>query len=292
MYKPEEGYKVLNMEYEDLKKMFILGYEEEGWSFAFDSIDPYYKIDKEGFFKGVIGDELVSTILALRYPGNFAHIGYFLVRKNHRNRNNGKVLFDKALEHCKGCVVGLFSVPNLIPFYQKKGFTISENIRFYSGKATKMDINLPILPYDEEKHYNDVVSYDKNCFPGDRKEFLKSWLTRPNIHSFVYYDKNNELKGYASIYKSNEEWDISPCCCDSKEIAKALIGSLVNHIDMQSEFGFSTTTANQAAIQLYDELSPIYNLEKYEHEFAKMYNGTPKAVDSQKCFCFISTAIG
>lgn len=29
MYQPEEGYKVLNMEYEDLEKMFIIGFKEE-----------------------------------------------------------------------------------------------------------------------------------------------------------------------------------------------------------------------------------------------------------------------
>lgn len=196
------------------------------------------------------------------------------------------------MEHCKECAIGLFSVPEMIPFYQKKGFTISENIRFYSGKATKLNISLHILPYNEEKHYNDVVSYDKDCFPGDRKEFLKNWLARPNIYSFVYYDSNNELKGYASIYKSNEEWEISPCCSDSKEIAKALIGSLLNEIDEQSDFAFSTTTANQSAIDLFEEISSVYKMEKYEHEFAKMYCGTPKAVDSQKCFCFVSTAIG
>lgn len=196
------------------------------------------------------------------------------------------------MEHCKGCVTGIFGVHSLIPFYQKKGFTISEYARMYTGKSAKVDIKLPILPYNEEEHYNDIAEYDKNCFPGDRKEFLKRWLKKSNALTFVYYDSNKKLKGYASIFKSNVEWDISPCYCDSKEIAKALIGSLLNKIPEQSDLEFYVTTKNPAAIDLFNEISPVYKMEYHKEEFAIMYNGTPKDIDTQKCFCLVSPAVG
>lgn len=120
MNQPEEGYEVSNIGYEELIKMFELAFNEEQWSYDQESVDAYYSIDNKGFFKGAIGDNMISIIHAVRYPGNFAYIGYFLVRQANRRKNNGRVLFDKALEHCKGCVTGIFGVHSLIPFYQKK----------------------------------------------------------------------------------------------------------------------------------------------------------------------------
>ena len=215
---------------------------------------------------------------------------YYLAKK-YRKRGYGLAIFQKALEHCNGCTIGLAAVSEQVENYKKIGFSISENVKFYMGKATHCNVDLNIIPYNEEKHFQDVASYDKNCFPGDRKDFLKSWLVKPNTYSFVYYE-NNILKGYASIYKSNDVWDISPCCCDSYEIAKALIGALVNQIDEQSDFEFSVTESNKFVANLINEISDVYNLNNSPN-FSKMYkNGTPNNFDVNKCFCYVSIAIG
>lgn len=42
----------------------------------------YYK----WIFKGEIGDKIVSTISAVRYPKNFAFIGYYFVLPEYRKK--------------------------------------------------------------------------------------------------------------------------------------------------------------------------------------------------------------
>ena len=293
MSQSNEGYKILNMEKEELKTMFEIGMAEEEWTYSLDIIDPYYNIDPKGYFKGVIGNKIVSIILAVRYPGNFGHIGDYLVVKEYRKKGYGLALFKKALEHLEGCTIGLVSVPEQVKNYQKMGFSISENVNFFSGKPSHCEVDFNVIPYDEKKHFDDIASYDKNCFPGDRSDFLKRWLKKPKTFSFVYYDKSdNKLKGYASIYQDLTEWSISPCCCDSKEIAKSLIAALVNQIGENDKFQFSTTVANQAAVDLFNEIADTYKLD-LEATYPKMYkNGPPKNLDTQKCFCYVSIAIG
>lgn len=287
----EGKYKIQCMEKEDLKVMMEYGMIED-WEYSLDTVDPYYNIDQKGFFKGVIANKIISTILAIRYPGNFAHIGYYFVLPEYRKQGYGLSLFKKALEHCDDCTIGLVSSDEQVKNYEKIGFTISDNIRFYVGKFSRCDDNANVLQYDEKNHFDFVSSYDQDCFPGDRTTFLRSWLKKPNTHTFVYFDQNDKkFKGYASIYQNNQGWSISPCYCDNKDIAKSLIGALVNLIGENDLFSIIVTEINQSSIDLVNETIDIYN---WEHcgTHPRMYkNGRPN-INLQKCFSFVSSAIG
>lgn len=75
-------YRIKNMERDDLLTMFELWKADEGLN-SECTVDPFYNIDREGYFKGVIGNEMISSILALRYSPNFAFIGYYFVKEDY-----------------------------------------------------------------------------------------------------------------------------------------------------------------------------------------------------------------
>lgn len=291
----KEEYRILNMEKEDLNLVFKYWEEEEGCHNSQNAIEPIFNIDPNGFFKGVIGNELVSTIFSLRYSDDFAFIGYFLVRKKYRKNDYGKKIFNKALEYCGERIIELISVPEQEDDnfnYKKRGFTTSGYIIYHIGNSSHTDVKLNVLKYDEENHLDDIAKYDQECFPANRKEFLKAWLKKRTTQTFVYYDDDNKFKGYGSIYYNGSEYDISPCYCDTKEIATAIIGALANSIEEGSIFTIFAPKLNQSSADFFTETNDIYQWEE-DDELPIMYkNGFPKNINLQKCYAIVSDGIG
>lgn len=270
--------------------MFELWKADEGVN-SECTVDPFYNIDREGYFKGVIGNEMISSILALRYSPNFAFIGYYFVKEDYRHNKYGITLFNRALKHCGERTIELISVIEQQKNYEKSGFKTSGFMVDYTGISAHSEAKLNAIKYDEHLHLDDIATYDQDCFPADRKGFLKNWFNKKDTSTFVYYDSNNKLRGYGSIYKNDTQYVISPCYCDNKEIAKAIIALLVNSIPKNEQLIIFGPKSHQASVDFISETNDIYHWEK-GHECPIMYkNGHPNQ-DWQKCFSIISEGIG
>ncbi len=57
---------------------------KEGWNPGLYDADCYYAADSKGFFIGLIHDELVATISAIRYGSSFGFIGFYIVKPEFR----------------------------------------------------------------------------------------------------------------------------------------------------------------------------------------------------------------
>lgn len=285
-------YKILSMERKDMDAMYKLWKDDEGCENSPCTADSYFNIDPQGYFKGVIGDEIVSTILALRYSSDFAFIGYFIVNKHLRNKHLGTKLFNIALEYCEDRTIELISVENQIERYKKIGFSAYGVISTFQGKVSHSKVDFNIQKYDENAHLDDIVSYDQDCFPANRKEFLKSWLKKDDTKTFVFYDKNNKLSGYGSIYKNVTEYVISPCYCDSKEIAKAVIGSLINSVDENAKLVIFIHKEVKCPVDFINQTRELYNWKKSEDGTIMYKNGNPPKINLNKCFSIVCEGIG
>lgn len=286
-----EEYKIVKMDRNDLKIMLDHAINER-WVESYDTIDAYYELDPDGFLKGVIGDEIVATISAVRYPDNFAFLGYYIVKPKYRKKGYGLKIFQKALEHCDGCMIGLDAVQERVESYEKSGFTISTGSIRYIGEAINVNSDLNILNYDENEHFNDIALYDKDCFPSTRSDFLRNWLKIPNAKSIVYYNDKKELSGYASMHETNKGWEISPCYADSNDIAKALIATLINKLKEGDPFIVNVPANNKLATNLIEELKNTYHI-KFVIEDQRMYkNGHPDNLNIPKFYSLLSLAVG
>lgn len=291
MLDANDEYKIVKMTQDDLNVMINYAISV-GWAETHEAIESYYSIDPDGFFKGIIGDEIVATISAVRYPENFAFMGYYIVVPNHRKKGYGLKIFQKALEHCEGCIIGLDAVQERVESYKKSGFVPTSNSIRYNGTSAKTNVDMNILQYDESKHFEDIALYDKDCFPGCRKEFLRSWLKIKDSKSCVFYNDKNELNGYASIHKTNKGWEIAPCFADSSKIAKALIAFLVNNLDEGVSFGVNIPDNNKEAVDLTIELNDIYHFEKIFSDPRMFKNGFPTNLNPHKFYSLLSLAVG
>ncbi|OHS97560.1 gCN5-related N-acetyltransferase [Tritrichomonas foetus] len=195
----------------------------EGWTESYDAIDAIYNLDPEGYFVGKIDGKIVSSISAVRYPGNYGFIGFYIVLEEYRGKGYGIKIFKHAMEHLKGCLVCLDAVAQEVETYKRGGFVSSEGTDRYVGTSKILPVDSHIHAYDENSHFEEVAAYDEGCLPSQRKDFLREWLKIPHAKSVVYLDDNNRLQGYGSIHRTCHGWEIAPCYSENKEIAKCIM---------------------------------------------------------------------
>lgn len=116
-------------------------------------------------------------------------------------------------------------------------------------------------------------------------------------HSFVYYDENHVLQGYESIYLNKIEWVIGPCYCNSKEIGKAIIESLINKIHdvtvkeldgKKPKLVIFVPDSSQNSLDFINETNDICHLKKGDTCPVRYKNGYPKNQNWQNCFAIVS----
>ena len=114
-------------------------------------------------------------------------------------------------------------------YYAKGGFTFSHrNMRFRgdlakrparppSGRGTV--VPLASVPFEE------VLAYDRRCFPAPRPTFLKAWISQPDALS-VGCRIEGGLRGFAVVRRCGEGCKVGPLFADDLSVAEDLLAPL------------------------------------------------------------------
>ncbi len=137
----------------------------------------------------------------------------------------------------------------------------------------------------ESEDFDEIKSYDIECFGFDRAKFLKNWLTLPDRQSFKYLE-NNALKGFAVIRKVNIGFKIGPLFADNDAIAEELYRACLNSAIGEPIY-FDIPTVNKGAIQIVKK----YNAQ-YTFECARMYYGNAPKINMNKVYGITSFELG
>ena len=107
----------------------------EGWNPGINDGDCFYAADPNGFLIGLLDDEPISVISAVRYEEPFGFLGFYIVKPEYRGKGYGIQIWNAGLEYLKGRNVGLDGVVAQQDNYKKSGFELAyRNIR-YEGQG-------------------------------------------------------------------------------------------------------------------------------------------------------------
>ena len=259
---------------------------KEGWNPGLHDADCYFEADPNGFRIGLLGDEPVATISAIKYDNTFGFLGFYIVKPEYRGKGYGIQIWNAGLKYLEGLNIGLDGVVAQQENYKKSGFKLAyRNIRYEGTGGGNTPQNseiaeLSALPFEI------IDAYDQPFFPANRSQFIKSWISQPECHALGIME-NDKLVGYGVIRKCRNGYKIGPLFADNPEFAESLFLGLKSKAGLSEQIFLDTPELNQAAVALAEKYKMNVSFET-----ARMYTGNFPDMPLNRIFSVASFEIG
>jgi ribosomal protein S18 acetylase RimI-like enzyme len=258
----------------------------EGWNPGLDDHETFRAADPSGFRAGLLDDEPVASISAVKYGSAFAFLGLYIVLPDFRGRGLGWRLWLDAMATVAGRQLGLDGVLAQQDNYRKSGFDFAwRNVRYEGAGLAHASSERRVRPL-QTVMWEEILAYDRAFFPADRSTFLYAWLRQPHAEVLGYVD-DGRLQGYGLIRRCRTGWKIGPLFADSEEIAESLYEALAGKAPASDPVSLDIPEPNREAVALTRRHGM-----RMVFETARMYTGTVPALPLERTFGITSFELG
>jgi GNAT superfamily N-acetyltransferase len=257
----------------------------EGWNPGVSDAACFAAVDPEGFFIGEIDGAPVATVSCVNYGASFSFLGFYIVREDLRGRGYGMRIWNAAIAHAGGRVIGLDGVVAQQDNYRKSGFELAyANIR-YGGMVA-----VPAAPQADVIALSDVPfaaveADDATVFPAPRPAFLRAWIGAAG-HVGCAIVRHGRLAGWGVIRPCRKGFKIGPLVADDRASAEAVLTALLARVG-GGEIFLDVPSINREAIAQAQDfgLAPVF-------ETARMYTGPIPPLRLERVFGVTSFELG
>ncbi|MBS4097595.1 MAG: GNAT family N-acetyltransferase [Sulfuricella sp.] len=263
----------------------------EGWNPGHHDAAPFHAADPQGFLLGLLHDEPVALISAVRYGTDSGFIGFYIVKPRWRGQGHGWALWQAALARLAGRNVGLDGVLAQQANYLKSGFKLAwRNIR-YQGHGGAVDeppalgsreriVPLASLPFQA------LADYDRAFFPAERSGFLRSWIAQPQTQGLGIV-RDQCLIGYGVVRPCRTGYKIGPLFAATPNGAEALFTALCAQVPADAPVFLDVPELHADAVALAERhrLRPLF-------ETARMYTGPVPDIALPRTYGITSFELG
>jgi GNAT superfamily N-acetyltransferase len=266
----------------------------EGWNPGLHDAACYSKAGGGGFIGGFLQEQMIGCISAMRYSNDFGFIGFYMVKPPYRGQGYGIQLWQAALQHLKGCNIGLDGVTEQQHNYQRSGFKLAyRNIR-YQGAGTGRRFDRPSIEHHDdasivplsELALDSLLAFEQDFFPAKRHNFTQAWIQQPDSQALALVN-NKELQGYGVIRRCRSGYKIGPLFANSADVADTLYQALTSSISPDQPVFLDVPEINSNAMALAQRhgMQPSF-------ETARMYTGETPDICIAKTYGVTSFEIG
>ena len=258
----------------------------EGWNPGLHDADCFYAADNGGFFMGMLGDEPIACLSAVKYSDSFGFIGLYIVREPYRGKGYGIKLWGAGMDYLKGCNIGLDGVVTQQSNYRKSGFQPAHrNIR-YKGRTGGQFQNESELLELADIPFAEIIRYDSAFFPADRTAFLKLWISQP-CGAALGIVQSGQLVAYGVIRVCLEGYKIAPLFANNPELAETLFLGLNAKVKTGRPVFLDVPEKNPNALALAQrfEMQAVF-------ETARMYTKQIPNLDYERLYGITSFELG
>jgi GNAT superfamily N-acetyltransferase len=267
---------------------------EEGWNPGIGDADIFWTNDPDGFIAAELDGEFLGGGAITCYQGDFGFMGLFIVKPEYRGRGFGNTIWQARrrllLDRLKpGSSIGMDGVFAMQDYYAKGGFAFSHrNLRFQLDVPhhahPPLSVDEQITPL-KEVPLQQVLDYDRTCFPASRTGFLKAWMTQANGLA-VGYRKSGTLVGYGVVRRCQNGCKVGPLFADDSVVAESLINHLLPFAAGGPLF-IDSPENNPAAMELVQR----YNMKEV-YGCARMYLGEKPTIQNERIFGVTTFELG
>ncbi|NMJ44269.1 GNAT family N-acetyltransferase [Roseomonas sp. JC162] len=201
----------------------------EGWNPGLADAACFHAADPDGFLVGEVDGTPAGCVSAVRYPGGFGFLGFYIVRAEFRGRGHGMALWRAAMARLQPGVVGLDGVVAQQANYRTSGFTlVHRNVRYGAAAPVAPPVeDAPPIVALAAIPFATLAAYDRRFFPAPRNSFLRAWITAPG-HVAVAATGPAGLLGYGVLRPCRDGSKIGPLFAETPAAARALFSALLD----------------------------------------------------------------
>ncbi|CAM5276772.1 GNAT family N-acetyltransferase [Eoetvoesiella caeni] len=259
----------------------------EGWNPGLHDADSFYAADPDGFLIGLLGDEPIGMISAVKYGSDFGFIGFYIVRPAYRRQGYGSALWEAAMRVLEGRFTGLDGVVEQQENYRKSGFVLAYNNVRYQGL-------IPVQAWSHDESIVPLASiasdelqrYDAQLFPAGRETFLGSWISQQGSTALACLHKGS-LAGYGVIRPCRTGFRVGPLFANEGRFAERLLRALAARLPEGSIIQLDIPSVNPAAVALVQ----TYGMARV-FETARMYSGPAPSLAIEYMFGVTTFELG
>lgn len=266
----------------------------EGWNPGNHDAELFWQTDPEAFIAADLHGEMIGGGAITAYGCEFGFMGFFIVRPEFRGRGLGNRIWHARRERLlgrlqPGATIGMDGVFAMQPYYARGGFVFSHrNLRFRAEIPTHPETVKPengqILPLSRVP-LEQVLAYDRGCFPATRRSFLSGWIAQPDALSLGCLD-DDQLLGYGVVRRCGEGCKVGPLFANDGQTATALYTQLSEFAAGDALF-LDAPENNPAAMALVKQ----YTMKEV-FGCARMYLGPPPKIAHQRVFGISTFELG
>jgi len=282
---PKNSYTIRTMSRQEIN-IAVDWAAAEGWNPGLYDADCFYAADPGGFLVGMLGDEPIATISAVKYGSSFGFIGFYIVKPEYRGKGYGMQIWNAGMESLSGRTIGLDGVIAQQDNYKKSGFALAySNVRYQGIGGGDYPAGAGIVPLSALA-FDDICAYDQAFFPDNRREFLKYWINRPQSAALGIV-RDNKLAGYGVLRICRTGFKVGPLFADSPECAEQLFVALKSHAPESAPVFLDIPAVNAAAVDLVNRHNMTISFET-----ARMYAGKAPDLPINRLFGVTTFELG
>lgn len=258
----------------------------EGWNPGLHDADAFHGADPEGFLVGMLDDEPIGSISAVRYGDHFGFIGFYIVAPAWRGLGYGLQLWQAAMQRLQGRLIGLDGVVAQQANYRRSGFVLAYNNIRYQGKARPVAVHDASIVNLSGVPQTAMFAYDRQFFPAPRTAFLDAWVSRPGTIAKACM-REGVPHGYGVARPCRTGYKIGPLFASDAPTASALYNALTRQLPAGAQVQLDVPQANPLAVALAEDagMTPVF-------ETARMYTGQAPDIHAQHTFGVTSFELG
>lgn len=258
----------------------------EGWNPGLNDADSFHAADPDGFFVGLLDEQSIGMISAVRYGRGFGFIGLYLVRPPFRGRGHGLALWQTAMRRLAGRRVGLDGVVAQQHNYRRSGFVLAyNNVRYEGVPRRGAAADADIVPL-AQRPWDEVLRYDADFFPAERERFLRAWIGQPGGRALGVL-RAGRLAGYGVARPCRTGYKLGPLHADDPGLADRLLRAFAACLPDAAPVQLDVPAVNADAVALAaaHRMAPVF-------ETARMYNGAAPALALERLYGVTSFELG
>ena len=256
----------------------------EGWNPGLADAACFATVDPGGFLIGELDGAPAATISCVNYDAGFAFLGFYIVRPDLRGRGHGLSVWNAAIAHAGGRVIGLDGVAAHQENYKKSGFRLAyANVR-YGGAIAAPAVPRGVVALSEVP-LAAVEADDATVLPAPRAAFLRAWIAAPG-HVGRALVRDGRLAAWGVIRPCRTGHKIGPLVADDRAAAEAVLAALLAEAG-GGEIFLDVPSRNRDAVALAQGLGlvPVF-------ETARMYTGAIRPLRLERVFGVTTFELG